>query len=139
MVYGYIRVSTREQNEDRQRITLRKAGIPEKNIFIDKQSGKDFDRPKYKKLLRRLKRDDLLYIKSIDRLGRDYEEVLEQWRLLTKDKNIDIVVLDMPLLDTRRWLPVFFGCHCRSDRSFFWKGKQLPICARCTGELAGIL
>ena len=102
MVYGYIRVSTREQNEDRQRIALRKAGIPEKNIFIDKQSGKDFDRPKYKKLLRRLKRDDLLYIKSIDRLGRDYEEVLEQWRLLTKDKNIDIVVLDMPLLDTRR-------------------------------------
>ena len=102
MVYGYIRVSTREQNEDRQRIALRKAGIPEKNIFIDKQSGKDFDRPKYKKLLRRLKRDDLLYIKSIDRLGRDYEEVLEQWRLLTKDKNIDIVVLDMPLLDTRQ-------------------------------------
>ena len=102
MVYGYIRVSTREQNEDRQRIALRKAGTPEKNIFIDKQSGKDFDRPKYKKLLRRLKRDDLLYIKSIDRLGRDYEEVLEQWRLLTKDKNIDIVVLDMPLLDTRR-------------------------------------
>ena len=102
MVYGYIRVSTREQNEDRQRIALRKAGIPEKNIFIDKQSGKDFHRPKYKKLLRRLKRDDLLYIKSIDRLGRDYEEVLEQWRLLTKDKNIDIVVLDTPLLDTRR-------------------------------------
>ena len=102
MVYGYIRVSTREQKEDRQRTAMRKAGVPERNIFMDKQSGKDFDRPKYKKLLRRLKRDDLLYIKSIDRLGRDYEEVLEQWRFLTKDKNIDIVVLDMPLLDTRR-------------------------------------
>lgn len=102
MVYGYIRVSTREQKEDRQRIALRQAGIPDRNIYIDKQSGKDFDRPKYKKLVRRLKRDDLLYIKSIDRLGRDYEEVLEQWRFLTKDKNVDIVVLDMPLLDTRR-------------------------------------
>ncbi len=102
MVYGYIRVSTREQKEDRQRTAMRKAGVPERNIFMDKQSGKDFDRPKYKKLIRRLKRDDLLYIKSIDRLGRDYEEVLEQWRFLTKDKNIDIVVLDMPLLDTRR-------------------------------------
>ena len=118
MVYGYIRVSTREQNEDRQRIALRKAGIPEKNIFIDKQSGKDFDRPKYKKLLRRLKRDDLLYIKSIDRLGRDYEEVLEQWRLLTKDKNIDIVVLDMPLLDTRRG---------RDLMGAFWRTS----CCRC--------
>ncbi len=127
MVYGYIRVSTREQNEDRQRIALRKAGIPEKNIFIDKQSGKDFDRPKYKKLLRRLKRDDLLYIKSIDRLGRDYEEVLEQWRLLTKDKNIDIVVLDMPLLDTRRGrdprpLPENFWTAYEA-----WKAKRMTI------------
>ena len=102
MVYGYIRVSTREQKEDRQQIAMRKAGVPERNIFMDKQSGKDFDRPKYKKLLRRLKRDDLLYIKSIDRLGRNYQEVLEQWRFLTKEKNVDIVVLDMPLLDTRR-------------------------------------
>lgn len=102
MVYGYIRVSTREQKEDRQRIAMRKAGVPERNIFMDKQSGRDFDRPKYKKLLRRLKRDDLLYIKSIDRLGRNYQEVLEQWRFLTKEKNVDIVVLDMPLLDTRR-------------------------------------
>lgn len=102
MVYGYIRVSTREQKEDRQRIALRQAGIPDRNIYIDKQSGRDFDRPKYKKLLRRLKRDDLLYIKSIDRLGRNYQEVLEQWRFLTKEKNVDIVVLDMPLLDTRR-------------------------------------
>lgn len=102
MVYGYIRVSTREQNEDRQRIALRRAGVPDKNIYMDKQSGKDFDRPRYKVMVRRLRRDDLLYIKSIDRLGRDYEEVLEQWRYLTKEKNVDIVVLDMPLLDTRR-------------------------------------
>ena len=101
-VYGYIRVSTREQNEDRQLIALREIGVPEKNIYLDKQSGKDFNRPQYKKLLRNLKKDDLLYIKSIDRLGRNYEEILEQWRLLTKEKGVDIVVLDMPLLDTRR-------------------------------------
>ena len=101
-IYGYIRVSTREQNEDRQLIALREIGVPEKNIYLDKQSGKDFNRPQYKKLLRKLKKDDLLYIKSIDRLGRNYEEILEQWRLLTKEKGVDIVVLDMPLLDTRR-------------------------------------
>ena len=101
-IYGYVRVSTREQNEDRQLIALREVGVEERNIFLDKQSGKDFDRPQYKKLLRKLKKDDLLYIKSIDRLGRNYEEILQQWRLLTKDKGIDIVVLDMPLLDTRR-------------------------------------
>ena len=101
-VYGYIRVSTREQNEDRQLIALREIGVLEKNIYLDKQSGKDFNRPQYKKLLRKLKKDDLLYIKSIDRLGRNYEEILEQWRLLTKEKGADIVVLDMPLLDTRR-------------------------------------
>ena len=100
--YGYIRVSTKEQVEDRQVISLRQAGIPEKNIYMDKQSGKDFNRPVYKKLLRKLKKDDLLYIKSIDRLGRNYAEILEQWRILTKEKKIDIVVLDMPLLDTRR-------------------------------------
>ena len=101
-IYGYIRVSSRDQNEDRQMIALREVGVPEKNIFMDKQSGKDFNRPQYKKLLRRLKKDDLLYIKSIDRLGRNYEEILQQWRVLTKEKGIDIVVLDMPLLDTRR-------------------------------------
>ena len=100
--YGYIRVSTREQNEDRQVIALREMAVPEQNIFMDKQSGKDFNRPQYKKLLRRLKKDDLLCIKSIDRLGRNYEEILQQWRVLTKEKGIDIVVLDMPLLDTRR-------------------------------------
>ena len=97
-VYGYIRVSTKEQNEDRQRIAMEEAGVPERNVYMDKQSGKDFNRPQYRKL----KKDDLLYIKSIDRLGRNYEEILQQWRYLTKDKGIDIVVLDMPLLDTRR-------------------------------------
>ena len=101
-IYGYVRVSTREQDEDRQLIALREVGVENKYIFLDKQSGKNFDRPQYKKLLRKLKKDDLLYIKSIDRLGRNYEEILQQWRLLTKDKWIDIVVLDMPLLDTRR-------------------------------------
>ena len=101
-IYGYIRVSTREQNEDRQVIALREVGVPERNVYIDKQSGKDFERPQYKKLLRKMKKDDLLYIKSIDRLGRNYAEILEQWRFLTKEKGIDIVVLDMPLLDTRR-------------------------------------
>ena len=83
-------------------MALREVGVPEKNIYMDKKSGKDFDRPQYKKLLRKMKKDDLLYIKSIDRLGRNYEEILEQWRVLTKEKGIDIVVLDMPLLDTRR-------------------------------------
>ena len=100
--YGYIRVSTRDQNEDRQIIALREMNIPEENLFVDKQSGKNFDRPQYKKLLRRLKKDDLLFVKSIDRLGRNYGEILEQWRILTKEKGVDIVVLDMPLLDTRR-------------------------------------
>ncbi len=101
-IYGYIRVSSRDQNEDRQLIALRALSIPAKNIFMDRQSGKDFERPQYKKLVGRLKRDDLLYVKSIDRLGRNYGEILEQWRILTKEKGIDIVVLDMPLLDTRR-------------------------------------
>ena len=101
-IYGYIRVSTREQNENRQVIALREVGVPERNVYIDKQSGKDFERPQYKKLLRKIKKDDLLYIKSIDRLGRNYTEILEQWRFLTKERGIDIVVLDMPLLDTRR-------------------------------------
>ena len=101
-LYGYIRVSTRDQNEDRQLIALRELKIPEKNIFMDKQSGKDFNRPQYKRLVRKLKKDDLLYIKSIDRLGRNYAEILEQWRLLTQTKGADIVVLDMPLLDTRQ-------------------------------------
>ena len=101
-IYGYVRVSSRDQNEDRQLMAFKALRIPEKNIYLDKQSGKDFERPQYRKMVRKLKKDDLLYIKSIDRLGRNYEEILEQWRLLTKEKGIDIVVLDMPLLDTRR-------------------------------------
>ena len=101
-IYGYIRVSSRDQNEDRQLMAFAVLRIPEKNIYLDKQSGKDFERPQYRKMVRKLKKDDLLYIKSIDRLGRNYAEILEQWRLLTKEKGIDIVVLDMPLLDTRR-------------------------------------
>lgn len=100
-VYGYIRVSSTDQNEDRQLIALSGCEVPEQNLYVDKQSGKDFERPEYRRMLRRLKRDDLLYVKSIDRLGRNYGEILEQWRLLTKEKGVDIVVLDMPLLDTR--------------------------------------
>ena len=100
--YGYVRVSTKEQNEDRQMIAMREMGVPEKNIYMDKQSGKDFERPQYRRLVRRMKKDDLLYIKSIDRLGRNYEEIQNQWRYLTKEKGVDICVIDMPLLDTRR-------------------------------------
>ncbi len=102
MEYGYIRVSSTDQNEDRQLIALHGKGIPDSRIYIDKQSGKDFNRPKYKRLVRRVKQGDLLYILSIDRLGRNYREIQEQWRLLTQDKGIDICVLDMPLLDTRQ-------------------------------------
>ena len=101
-VYGYVRVSTREQNEDRQMIAIREMGVSEQNIFVDKQSGKDFNRPRYKRLLKQLKENDVLYIKSIDRLGRNYEDILEQWRIITKVRKVDIVVIDMPILDTRR-------------------------------------
>lgn len=100
-VYGYIRVSSTDQNEDRQLIAMQRMEVPKKHLYIDKQSGKDFDRPIYKKLVRRLKRGDLLYVLSIDRLGRNYEEIQEQWRMLTKEKGVDICVIDMPLLDTR--------------------------------------
>ena len=102
MKYGYIRVSTREQNEQRQLIALRAFGIEEERIFMDKQSGKDFARKGYRRLIRKLKNGDTLVVKSIDRLGRNYEEILEQWRLITKEKRAAIVVLDMPLLDTRQ-------------------------------------
>jgi DNA invertase Pin-like site-specific DNA recombinase len=101
-IYGYVRVSSKDQNEDRQMIAMKDMNIQEKNIFMDKQSGKDFERPKYKKMLEKLKENDILYVKSIDRLGRNYEEILEQWRMITKEKRADIVVMDMPLLDTRR-------------------------------------
>ena len=100
-VYGYVRVSCVEQNEMRQLISLQEVGVSKRNIFIDKQSGKDFERPQYKRLLKKLKPGDLLYIQSIDRLGRNYVEIQEHWRFLTKEKRIDIAVLDMPLLDTR--------------------------------------
>ena len=101
-IYGYIRVSSKEQNEDRQYIALLHSGVCREHIYIDKQSGKDFDRPQYKKLVRRIKKNDVLFIKSIDRLGRNYEEIQKQWAFLVKEKGCDIVVLDMPLLDTRR-------------------------------------
>ena len=100
-VYGYIRVSSTDQNEDRQVIALREKKVLEKNIYMDKQSGKDFNRPQYQKLVKRLKSGDLLYILSIDRLGRNYEEIQKQWRILTKEIGVDICVIDMPLLDTR--------------------------------------
>ncbi len=102
MEYGYVRVSTKEQNEDRQMVAMRELGVKDGNVILDKQSGKDFDRPGYRRLMRRLKAGDTLVIKSIDRLGRNYDEILEQWRLLTKEKQVAIVVLDMPLLDTRQ-------------------------------------
>ena len=101
-IYGYVRVSSQEQNEDRQLIAMAEAGVARGNIFIDKQSGKDFERPNYKRLMKRLRPGDTLIIKSIDRLGRNYEEIQNQWRIITKEKKVDIVVIDMPLLDTRR-------------------------------------
>lgn len=100
-IYAYMRVSSKEQNEDRQAAALSAYPIPKRNIYLDKKSGKDFNRPAYKLLLKRLKPGDLLYIKSIDRLGRDYSEVMEQWRIITKEKQADIRVLDMPLCVTR--------------------------------------
>ena len=100
-IYGYIRVSSIDQNENRQLLAMHEKQIPAKNLYIDKQSGKDFERPNYKKLVKKLKPGDLLYILSIDRLGRNYKEIQEQWRILTKEKEIDICVIDMPLLDTR--------------------------------------
>ena len=100
-IYGYIRVSSTDQNEDRQVLAMKDMQVPPKNIFIDKQSGKDFDRPQYKKLVKKLKSGDLLYILSLDRLGRNYEEIQSQWRRLTKEIGIDICVIDMPILDTR--------------------------------------
>ena len=133
LIYGYIRVSTRDQNEDRQVIALREMAVPEGNIYMDKQSGKDFQRPQYRKLVRHLKKDDLLYIKSIDRLGRNYEEILEQWRALTKEKGVDIVVLDMPLLDTRRGkdlMGTFLSDIVLQVLSFVAENERINIRAR---------
>ena len=101
ILYGYIRVSSTDQNEDRQRIAIAAKDVPDKNVYMDKQSGKDFNRPQYKKLVRRVKPGDTVYILSIDRLGRNYHDVQEQWRVLTKEKGADVCVIDMPLLDTR--------------------------------------
>lgn len=101
-IYGYARVSTKEQNEDRQIIALKEMGVPEENIYMDKLSGKNFDRPQYQKLLRKLNSSSVLYIKSIDRLSRNYRDLSEQWRIITKEKNADVVVIDMPILDTRK-------------------------------------
>ena len=101
-IYGYARVSTRDQNEDRQVLALIEMGVPEKNIFIDKQTGSNFERPQYKKMLRKLDKNTVVYIKSIDRLGRSYRDLSDQWRIITKEKGADVVVIDMPILDTRR-------------------------------------
>ena len=101
-IYGYVRVSDRNQNEDRQIIAMQQMEVPEQNIYTDKQSGKDFNRPMYRRLMKKVRPDDVIFIKSIDRLGRNYEEILEQWKVITKEKKVDICVLDMPLLDTRR-------------------------------------
>lgn len=100
-IYGYVRVSSKDQNEERQMVAMKQAGVPDQNIFVDKQSGKSFDRPEYLKLKEMLKESDLVYILSIDRLGRNYEEIQNQWRILTKEIKVDICVIDMPLLDTR--------------------------------------
>ena len=99
---GYVRVSTKDQNEDRQMIAMAEMGVPKENIYVDKLSGKDFERPQYKKMVRKLKENDVIYVKSIDRLGRNYADIMEQWRIITKEKKADIVVIDNPLLDTRR-------------------------------------
>lgn len=101
-MFGYVRVSARDQNIDRQMVVMDKLKIPESNLFIDKLSGKDFNRPNYKRMVKKMRAGDVLYIKSIDRLGRDYTEIIEQWRILTKKKKVDIVVVDFPLLDTRK-------------------------------------
>ena len=125
-IYAYIRVSTREQKEDRQMLAMQEIGIPKQRIYMDKQSGKDFNRPMYQKL----RSGDLLYIKSIDRLGRNYEEILEQWRYLTKEKRVDICILDMPILDTRRHsdlLGEFIGDVLLQVLSFVAKNERKNI------------
>lgn len=130
-IYGYVRVSTREQNEDRQMIAMQEQQVPEKNILLDKQSGKDFDRPMYQHMLRIIKPGDLLYIKSIDRLGRNYEEIQEQWRLLIKEKGIDICVIDMPLLDTRR------GKDLVGPSSRISSCRCFPLWQKMRGRISG--
>lgn len=138
-VYGYVRVSTREQNEDRQLIALRDVPVKKENIYADKCSGKDFERPQYQKLLRKIKKDDLLYIKSIDRLGRNYEEIQQQWRIITKEKGADITVLDMPLLDTRRGkdlMGTFLSDIVLQVLSFVAENERTSIHQRQAGGIA---
>ena len=136
-IYGYMRVSSTDQNEDRQRITMEELGISQKNIFLDKLSGKDFERPQYKRLKRKLKKDDVLYVKSIDRLGRNYEEIMEQWRSLTKEKSVDIVVIDMPLLDTRKdknLMGTFISDLVLQILSFVAENERINIRTRQNGS-----
>ena len=133
-IFGYVRVSTKEQNEDRQLIAMRELRIPERNLYIDKQSGKNFDRPQYQRLVRRLKKDDLLYVKSIDRLGRNYDEILEQWRVLMNGKSTGIVILNMPLLDTRGGkdlMGTFLSDVVLQVLSFVAENKRTDILATC--------
>lgn len=132
-IYGYIRVSSIDQNVDRQLIAMREANVQDKNIFTDYITGKDFERSEYKKLIHRLKKGDVIYVKSIDRLGRNYSEILEQWRILTKDKGVDIVVLDMPILDTRigkDLLGIFIGDIVLQVLSFVAENERENIRTR---------
>ena len=138
-IYGYVRVSSQEQNEDRQLIAMSEAGVERANIFIDKQSGKDFDRPNYKRLIKRLRPGDTLFIKSIDRLGRNYEEIQNQWRIITKDKGVDMVVIDMPLLDTRinkNLLGTFISDLVLQLLSFISENERTTIRQRQTEGIA---
>ena len=139
MIYGYIRVSSTDQNEDRQKISLEGLDIPIKNIYMDKQSGKDFNRPNYKRLIRKLRNGDILYIKSIDRLGRNYEEIQNQWRIITKEIGADVVVLDMPLLDTRKdknLLGTFISDIVLQLLSFVAENERINIRQRQTEGIA---
>lgn len=140
MNYGYVRVSTREQNEQRQMVALKEYGISERRIYMDKQSGKDFERPNYKRLMRKIKNGDTLVIKSIDRLGRNYDEILEQWRIITKEKQAVIVVLDMPLLNTAQSRDLtgtliadivlqLLSYVAQTEREFIWQRQAEGIAA----------
>lgn len=129
-IYGYMRVSSKDQNEDRQKIVLLEMGVPEKNIYMDKLSGKNFERPQYKRLLRKLDAQSVLYVKSIDRLGRNYADLNEQWRIITKEKKADIVVIDMPILDTRReknLLGTFISDIVLALLSYFAENERINI------------
>ena len=129
-MYAYVRVSATDQNEDRQMIEMKKVGVPEENIFMDKQSGKNFDRPQYIRLKEKLCRNDLLYLLSIDRLGRNYEEIQNQWRILTKEIGVDICVIDMPLLDTRNGkdlMGTFIADLVLQILSFFAENERVNI------------